>query len=41
MAAFLIADVWQSYGESNDVSEEEEIYRGTAATAYAGECQSS
>ncbi|KAI1790086.1 cytochrome P450 [Ganoderma leucocontextum] len=35
MAAFLMADVPQSYGESNDVSEEEEIYRSASATAYA------
>ena len=37
MASSLMANVPQSYGESDDVSEEEDIYRGTTATAYAGE----
>ncbi|KAM5539711.1 hypothetical protein V8D89_006524 [Ganoderma adspersum] len=36
MASFLMANVPQSYGETDDVSEEEAIYRGTTATAYAG-----
>ncbi|PIL29259.1 cytochrome P450 [Ganoderma sinense ZZ0214-1] len=36
MASSLMANVPQSFGESDDVSEEEAIYRGTTATAYAG-----
>ncbi|PIL29308.1 cytochrome P450 [Ganoderma sinense ZZ0214-1] len=35
MAASLMADVPQSYGENTDVSEEEELFRSTSATAYA------
>ena len=41
MASSLMADVPQSYGESDDVSEEEAIYRGTTATAYAGQWRNS
>ena len=37
MTTSLIADLAQPVGETNDtVSEVEESYRGTAATAYAG-----
>ena len=32
-----MADIPQSHGGCDDVSEEEEIYRSAAATAYGGE----
>ncbi|TBU23425.1 cytochrome P450 [Dichomitus squalens] len=36
MASGLMANVPQSHGQNDQISEEEDIYRGATATAYAG-----